>query len=348
MAQVVIDFVANTSGQHSVFYRTYKDAPGVYNSIDINVVNPGPQSVTIDIDDNLYCAYDGVVVDGFVYPECMDFQPTTNGVPDSVLAAGTTFTVTIPQQPDPCEYVTIECNNGGLDVDPSTPQESISIVDSGAGYDDGNYALVFSAPDLPGGITPIGAVAMVLGGIDNIIIANGGSGYTSPPTVSINYTGASTPTTVAILVANMAACPFINIADARCAGLNEVDTETGDVVAFGDTLKFCADRTNLDALLVANTRYAEVPNTHPNAAYNVNGCHCLECKNILLNKYQLTGLGKVTYQTCWSNPTDPIVMVTRAILPGTGLMDLGCIMRDTLNIDQGTLNALPSIVELPC
>jgi hypothetical protein len=127
MASFDINFIANTTGVHTVYWRTYEDPVNTYpNFLSITVTVPGLQSVTIDVEGSLYCAPYGITYEGYIIAECQDLLPATNGIPDSVLSAGTTWTVVMAEQDDPCQDTTIECNNGSID--------SISIDSFGKEY----------------------------------------------------------------------------------------------------------------------------------------------------------------------------------------------------------------------
>ena len=94
MASFDINFIANTTGVHTVYWRTYEDPVNTYpNFLSITVTVPGLQSVTIDVEGSLYCAPYGITYEGYIIAECQDLLPATNGIPDSVLSAGTTWTV---------------------------------------------------------------------------------------------------------------------------------------------------------------------------------------------------------------------------------------------------------------
>ena len=116
MASFDINFIANTTGVHTVYWRTYEDPINTYpNFTSITVTVPGLQSVTIDVEGSLYCAPYGITYEGYVIAECQDALPATNGIPDSVLSSGTTWTVVMAEQDDPCQDTNIECNNGSID-----------------------------------------------------------------------------------------------------------------------------------------------------------------------------------------------------------------------------------------
>lgn len=116
MASFDINFIANTTGLHTVYWRNYEDPVNTYpNSESVNVTTPGLQTITIDVEGSLYCAPYGITYEGYVIAECQDPLPATNGIPDSVLSSGTTWTVVMDEQTDPCQDTTITCDNVGID-----------------------------------------------------------------------------------------------------------------------------------------------------------------------------------------------------------------------------------------
>lgn len=92
MATMTITFRPTTTGIHKVGYKTFEDVD--YNIIDVNVQEPMPALINADIPitANLYCADNGIDVDWYIIPECMDDTDSDNdGVPD--LAISGTYTV---------------------------------------------------------------------------------------------------------------------------------------------------------------------------------------------------------------------------------------------------------------
>lgn len=155
MATMTITFRPTTTGIHKVGYKTFEDVD--YNIIDVDVQEPMPALVNavIPITANLYCADNGVDVDWYIIPECMDDTDSNNdGVPD--LAISGTYTVQpVPEHWIKCkitidrsvDLMTFACNgllvlNGSQYVEPQTgnPDETFHIfapddltVDPGSG-----------------------------------------------------------------------------------------------------------------------------------------------------------------------------------------------------------------------
>lgn len=151
MASFDINFIANTSGVHTVYWRTYEDPVNTYpNFLSVNVTIPGLQSITIDVEGSLYCAPYGITYEGYVIADCQDPLPETNGIPNSVLSSGTTWTVVMAEQDDPCQDTTITCDNvviGNITIDTVGKKYSGDNGDPGA-----TMTATIDAPTAPGGV----------------------------------------------------------------------------------------------------------------------------------------------------------------------------------------------------
>jgi hypothetical protein len=62
---------------------------------------------------------------------------------------------------------------------------SVTIGGTWADFADATTTVVFSAPQLPGGVTATGTATIVAGVVTAVVITEKGSGYTSAPTVTI-------------------------------------------------------------------------------------------------------------------------------------------------------------------
>ena len=336
MATIAINFTANTTGEHTVYWRNYQDPANTYpNSLSVTVTTPGPQSVDIPIDENLYCTMFDVIYQGYIIADCMDTTPVTNGVPDSVTNAGSTFTVTAEQQQDPCEFVGLKCESVGI--------LEVAVTSGGSGYA-GTETLVIGPPDLAGGVQATGTITFSGTAIDTVTITNPGSGYTSTPSVTPS---SSSEGTLAQFNITMEDCPIVDLTSTACNGTNNV-TETPDyLLALGDQIEYCIDRTSFDDLLAARPELGEVDIMPDFGGIGTGkeGCHCLECqktKVLVLG----SGSGKLTYQTC-GDTSQGIVMVTIAITGGNDY-ELGCILPMTVHIDEGDLTNTPLITTIDC
>lgn len=336
MATIAINFTANTTGEHTVYWRNYQDPANTYpNSLSVTVTVPGPQSVDIPINENLYCTMFDVIYQGYVIADCMDATPVTNGVPDSVTNAGSTFTVTAEQQQDPCEFVGLKCESVGI--------LEVAVTSGGSGYA-GTETLVIGAPDLAGGVQAAGTITFSGNSITTITITNPGSGYTSEPLIG---TSANPSGTEATFDLTMEDCAVVDLTSTACNGTNNVSETPDYVLALGDQIEYCIDRTSFNDLLAARPELGEV-DIMPDfggTATGKEGCHCLECQKISVLVLG-TGSGKLTYQTC-GDTSQGIVMVTIAITGGNSY-ELGCILHPTIHVDEGTLTNSPVITNIDC
>ena len=336
MATIAINFTANTTGEHTVYWRNYQDPANTYpNSLSVTVTVPGPQSVDIPINENLYCTMFDVIYQGYVIADCMDATPVTNGVPDSVTNAGSTFTVTAEQQQDPCEFVGLKCESVGI--------LEVAVTSGGSGYA-GTETLVIDPPDLAGGVQATGTITFSGNAISAVTITNPGSGYTSTP--SVNSTAPSEGTYAQFSV-TMEDCAVVDLTSTACNSTNNVSETPDYVLALGDQINYCIDRTSFNDLLAARPELGEV-DIMPNfggTGTGKEGCHCLECQKISVLILG-TGSGKLTYQTC-GDTSQGIVMVTIAITGGNSY-ELGCILHPTIHVDEGTLTNSPQITNIDC
>ncbi len=339
MATLTINFTANTTGVHTVYWRNYQDTVNTYpNSLAVTVTVPGVQSVDIPIQENLYCTYDGVEYEGYIIADCMAATPTTNGIPDSVLTAGSTFTATAAQQPDPCEFVGLKCESVGI--------SEIEVTDGGSGYA-GTETLVIGAPDLPGGIQATGTVTFNGTQVDSITITNPGSGYTGTPSVGLSSASEGDPAQFNVIMED---CPVVDLTSTVCNGVNNINETPEYILPLNGQINYCVDRTSFDDLLAARNELAEADPLHPYDALGINGCHCIPCQQVTINANAASsGSGKVSYQTCYDGQggNGSIVMITRAIEFGQSY-DLGCINSSSVYLDQGDLDALALVESTAC
>lgn len=339
MATLTINFTANTTGVHTVYWRNYQDPVNTYpNSLAVTVTVPGVQSVDIPIEENLYCTYDGVEYEGYIIADCMAATPTTNGVPDSVLTAGSTFTAIAAQQPDPCELVGLKCESVGV--------LDIEVTAGGSGFAE-TETLVIGAPDLPGGVQATGTITFSAGVITDITITNPGSGYTSAPSVGTSAPPAGSPASFNVIMED---CPVVDLTSTVCNGVSNINETPEYILPLNGQIDYCVDRTSFDDLLAARNELAEVDPTHPYDVLGINGCHCIPCQQVTINATGASsGSGKVSYQTCYDGQggNGSIVMITRAIEFGQSY-DLGCIILDSVYLDQGDLDSLAIIDSTAC
>ncbi len=151
MASFDINFIANTIGVHTVYWRNYEDPINTYpNSESVNVAIPGLQTITINVEGSLYCAPYGITYEGYVISDCQDALPVTNGIPNSVLASGTTWSILIEEQDDPCQNTEIACGHGSIEgVVFNSVGKNYSGVNGDAGA---SMTVAIDAPTAVGGV----------------------------------------------------------------------------------------------------------------------------------------------------------------------------------------------------
>lgn len=81
---------------------------------------------------------------------------------------------------------------------------SATITAAGTGYVTGDV-VIFSAPQLPTGVTATGTVVATAGAVNSITITESGSGYTSAPTVDLTGKGNGNATATAVLTVDTGA-----------------------------------------------------------------------------------------------------------------------------------------------
>jgi len=322
MATFTIGVKANTTGIHHVGYRTYNDPALTYTVIDVDVPTPGNYSVIIPVPGNLYCADSDILYTGYVIAACRSqVDGDGNGIPD----LATTWSITLVQQTDPCIKTDILCESVAI--------ASVTIDDIGAGCaPDATYPLTITEATLGDEILPADIDVTISGGVVTGYVINDPGQYKAAPTLSHTIPGCGTPPAfTAVLEAD---CPSLLLSDYDC--LTSVDlSETPDyIIAHNDSVVICADVSTL-AGLATNFASSPVIDVSP-----LGNCHCEPCRTVTVAPTGATiGAGKVTYQTCWdgTNPYGTVVMVSQIINYDT-VLNMGCIMVDTLVTDQGTLD----------
>lgn len=311
MANFVVNFQANTTGDHYVGYRTYNDPVNTYTVETLNVVSTGPQSVQIDIPGNLYCG--DITYEGYIIAACeVQDDNNSDGIPDNA----TTFTVDLLKQTDPCISAEITCDN--------SPIASVTVTNGGTGgYTVGDSITVTEAnpgDELVAAVLEVGAETG--GVIDSINIVNAGS-YKAAPVLT-----AATGNADAVLDAVMQDCATLDIRDYQCNGDNTDPDDPIYVLKLGELMALCVDTTTLAGL---SSRFTSTTDTQ---------CRCRECKRYeIVNSAGVDQIASI--QTCWdgSHATGSnVVTVTYTILAGQTL-DVGCCMIDTVVLqDSATMS----------
>lgn len=325
MSTFTINFQANTLGIHYVGYRTYNDSPNTYTVINVNVIALGTQSVTIDVPGNLYCAYDGIEYTGYIIAACQD---QTDGNQDGIPDIAVQWTLTMPVQDDPCQKTVITCI--------AVPIFSIDFASSPTSCTPGTYSVVFSEVTPGDEVSPAEAeVTVDGGGALSVVLIDVGL-YKAVPTAAVTITNCSVPVDFTIVL--YPNCDDLLLSDYACANHNDVSEDSGYEIVLGESVEICADPAALADLSIAFS------------AYDDGNCHCDACKKVIIDvPGAASGVGKITYQTCWdgSNPYGSVMMVSQ-VINWDDVLTLGCILPDTLVIDEGTLDASPVPVQHTC
>lgn len=327
MASFRINFQAQTTGNHYIGYRTYNDPPNTYTVLTVNITGAVPQSAHVDIPvpGNLYCAYDGIAYTGYIIAACEDqTDADMDGIPDVAIQ----WTVNLLQQTDPCVKTTILCEAVGID--------SITYTSGVTGCTpDGTYQFDITETNPGDEIIPaIIEIDVISGAFAGMNFINPGL-YKAAPIITLPpLISGCTPSPV--FTAIMDDCPQIDLTDYICAGHSELSGDTLYDIVLGADLELCADTTTLGGL---PTGYL---------ATLGDNCHCVSCERVQLS-ISGTGSINISYQRCWDDDTSPIQLITRQV-SAPGSLDLGCIVEDTLYIDETNLTGGGSVLQshFPC
>ena len=336
MATFTINFNAQYPGEHRIGYRDYTYPANTYDNIDMTVNTPGSQSVEISIPHNLYCATKGVTFNCYVVAFCQNngyVYTNPNGIPESAQA----FNVVIAQQTDPCNIVTVSCD--------AVPIATAAIDNAGSGYTPGTYNLELSAGDEITAAT-IKVVVGAGGTVDTISMTSGNEGLygTTPPTFvmpassgeGVGGSGATFVITMGVSELDIEALTY----DGFTAYNNLGSTYDMSV---GDSLMVAADPAQA-AIVAATDEFSIIT-----PSGNDKNCHCQGCRTVTIDATDATtGEGRIIYNQCWDiEAPNNSRMITRKVLPGE-TWNLGCVDPSTVNVIQGTLNALPEVTEIVC
>ena len=330
MASFRINFQAQTTGDHYIGYRTYNDPPNTYTVLTVNITGAVPQLAHVDIPvpGNLYCAYDDIVYTGYLIAAC---QPQTDGNSDGIPDLAIQWTVTMAEQTDPCIRTQILCEAVGI------ASITISNLPLNTKAPDDNYDLVITTADPADTVldatVQVGVVDGAITGDPTVI----SPGLYKTSNLIVQLPLALNPVAPdPLFVVTMEDCPPIDLIDYICTAHTELSGDTIYDLALGEDLNLCADTTTLSGLPVG---YLATPGDN---------CHCVSCENVHL-KISGTGFITVSYQRCWDDDTSPIQLITRQV-NAPGSLDLGCIVEDTLYIDETNLTGGGSVLHphFPC
>lgn len=322
-----INFQANTLGIHHVGYRTYNDPPNFYNVIDVNVTTLGVQSVVIDVPGNLYCAYEGITYTGYVIADCQD-QTDNNG--DGIPDIAAEWSLLIPEVADPCQKTKIKCI--------ATPIVIATITNvPDPCLPDGTYTLQTIEVGTGDEVLPALLKVTVTGGVMGPVSIDDGGLYKAIPVVVLPGTvGCNMPPDFNIVLGEK--CNTIALAEYVCSSYIDVSEDSLFSLSVNEEVNICGDPAAVGAM----SAEFEVTDT--------GNCHCETCKNVIVNAGGASsGEGKISYQVCWddTNPYGTVTLISQILNHGETL-NLGCIIPDTLNIDEGTLDASPVTTITPC
>jgi hypothetical protein len=323
MATLTINFQANAIGNHIIAYKTYNEpfpvVPLEHVIIVENVVTPGPQSVDIAVEGNLYCGE--ITYDGYVVASCLLNDEATllgTGIPDVSDDAGangvpdvaTTFSVLMEKQADPCTFATITCDN--------TPITSITIDDNGTSVcDDGTYPLVFTEVTAGDELIAADIDVIVTGNVVTSFTINNAGSYKVAPIVSVTIPNC---TSAPAFTAVMEACPIFNLSDVNIQCLNDDGNAVPPLyeLELGESVDYCVAIGTAGTAL--GTQFAVVGTDY---------CHCRECENYSVQNTD-TVAHIITFQTCWDEAPNQVVTTTQLIPGSSPVINLGCGVKGTV------------------
>jgi hypothetical protein len=142
---------------------------------------------------------------GFQDDGSAQYVNLTNGTTGNIAAAGTfsNSNVMITQWKNERALI-IDPANGyktwdGTNLHDVGSVNSITINNGGTGYSGANTTVTFGSPNQANGIQATGTVIVVSGAVSEIVMTECGTGYTSPPSVTITGGGSNANVTCTIL-----------------------------------------------------------------------------------------------------------------------------------------------------
>ena len=157
----------------------------------------------------------------------------------------------------------IDPNNGyktwdGVDLLDIGSVVTVTINNPGTGYSAANTTVTFGAPDQANGVQATGEVIIVANAVSEIIVTEAGTGYTSPPSVTITGGGSNANVTCSILDQNGTDVATFSgrawIASDRTTFYTAADTynDFTNISAGFLTISDSTLRTNITRILSAN------------------------------------------------------------------------------------------------
>ena len=322
MSNFTVNFNASTIGTYTLGYRTYADAPNTYHTETVNVLTIGLQHVMIAVEGSLYCAEEGITYNGYVIADCQDPVDTTgNGHPDAAVL----WEVPLPKVQSTAITKTVTC---------AAPYISDVTIDmNGAtGCADGTYNVVVSEATVGDERIAATITLTMLSGVGTIDITNPGS-YKETPNLTVIVSGCSA---TILLTAIAATCPQLHMGDYVCLRDDEISQNNDITLLHNEEITFCvAD----DAVFPS---YYDVT--------DIGASECIKCEHVLLDCTAIaSGSGVAIFNKCWdqANFSDKLTLESHK-LNHSVVLDLGCIMPDSLTIIQGSLVGLPTKTVVDC
>tara|TARA_R110002020_G_scaffold23658_3_gene78610 strand:- start:1155 stop:2135 length:981 start_codon:yes stop_codon:yes gene_type:complete len=311
MAGFTLNFNANTIDDYYICYRE-DGTVDPFTCVTETITSLGPNSVNIQIPDNIYCA--PAILEGYIIAACQD-QTDTNL--DLIPDAAITFNITIDEVVDPCQLYDIQCVRAGV--------FQVVLDTIGTGCTDGSYPLAFTDGTA---ITPVTGTVTITGSGATIGVSIADPGlYTIAPTI-VDTSGFGCGVAPTFII-TMGDCIPLELDIIECNGNSGVTSPAQQVVIpFLDSIHYCID----EALLPALPDDFDTSNDPPE------DCHCIDCEGL----YVTNASGKtlvVTYQTCWQDNDEgdygPIVTVAHFVVDGESELFIDCVIPDTVEIEEG-------------
>ena len=325
MAQFNINFQGKIGQAYKIGYRTYDTPINTYIIIDYTASANGLQTVPVSVPGSLYCAYDGIEYTGYVLPTCLsDADTNGDGIPD----LASLWMVMLNHQIDECVKAEISCDWLSLNTD------NVVILSAGATCaPDGDYPVLLATVN-PADTIENGAItATVVGGsVTEITITNPGKYLVSPNLSIPTLTCGTTPALKAYLGPEGTT---IDLQEFVCKGTFSLNgTDSLYAIPVGESIVIFSTMAKL-----GNLPAEYIPTgmtTAPTA-------HCTECQSETIVVAATTGEGRILYQTCWdgSNSKGNVNLISDKLTAGVDLV-FGCILDETVIIEQGTLDVVPT------
>ena len=330
MASFTIKFTANLPDDYKIGWRSYVGGP--YETFTMTITEPGDYEYTVQIPGSLYCAYAGIEYEYWVIARCQGYTPVdVNGKPEDAVVQN----ITIPYVEDPYQLLRIRYNAAPIgDFVGNTYCASCDLPN-------GTYAATITAA--PGTeVSPANILMQIIAGNCASITAIDPGLYTEPPVItfdpSLHYGSCSTPADLHIFMVDAE----VNLNTLSDGNFLTDGTATWQM-KLGDEIVIVANYTTVIGYL----------NTNFPGMFTVTkekGCHCCPCQAGTLELPVGTGVGYLLYNQCWDLETHARRLVKRTITEylTESYVALGCIIAETVNIDNGSTSQPAEVTFLDC